>query len=37
VAWLTAVAQAQNEIELDLPETWTWSIEQVLHEDFWPG
>jgi hypothetical protein len=37
VAWLTAVAQAQKEIELDLPGTWIWSIEQVLHEDFWPG
>jgi hypothetical protein len=36
VVWLKAVAQAQKDIELDLPDSWIWSIEQVLHEDFFP-
>jgi hypothetical protein len=36
LVWLEAVAQAQKETSMDLPETWIWSIEQVLHDDFWP-
>lgn len=36
LVWSDAVAFAQVETGLYLPDTWIWSIDQVLDEQFWP-